>query len=127
MSQATYYADGDAIDYTPSGAKSAGDVVVISTRLVGVVVTDLIASQKGALQIEGIFKVAKVTGAISQGAPVYWDADANPVSGTAGSGAATATATNNAYMGVCTESALSGDTTVKVKLRGNSDVVGTGT
>jgi predicted RecA/RadA family phage recombinase len=75
------------VDYTPSSAVVAGQVVV-QNDLVGVAPRPIAAATLGALAIEGVFDVVKATGAVNAGAKVYWDADGDPVGGTAGTGAA---------------------------------------
>jgi len=113
--QARSLRDGKTVAYTPGSAKAAGDVVVQST-MVGVAVQAIAANVKGALAVEGVFRVVKVTGAISAGDAVYWDADGDPVGGTAGTGGATTSADsgNNKFMGKAESAALSGDATVDV-------------
>ena len=69
---------------------TGGDVVV-SGGIVGISPTDLAASEKGALQIDGIFQVPKSTGAIVAGQPIYWNPTGTPDSGDASSGAANQT------------------------------------
>lgn len=105
--------EGEAIDYTPNAAVTAGDVVVISDDLIGIATHDIAASVLGSLAVEGVFDVPKVTGAISLGDKVYWDADASPVTGDASSGAASK-ASGGSYLGVCVSAALSGDARVRV-------------
>jgi predicted RecA/RadA family phage recombinase len=64
------------VDYTPGSATAAG-VVVVAGSLIGVVVSDLAAAEKGALCIEGVIEIPKPTGAgtdYSRGDPIYWDA-----------------------------------------------------
>lgn len=105
-----------AIDYTPSGSAVTGGDVVVLGEIVAIAPVDLADGEKGALQIQGIYRFPKATGAITVGARVYWDADGNPVSGTAGSGAATTTSTDNKVAGYAVAAALSGDETVDVVL-----------
>ena len=103
-----------AIDYTPSGAAVTGGDVVVVGEIVGVCVTDLADGEKGSLQVTGVFRFPKATGAITVGAKVYWDEDGNPVTGDAGSGAATTTATSNKLAGYAVAAAASGDSYVDV-------------
>lgn len=105
-----------SIDYTPGSAVTAGDVVVLGS-MVAIADNDIAASKLGALSLEGVYKVPKITGAIAVGVPVYWDPAGNPVSGTAGSGAATGTAGSLKKMGYAAAAALSADETVTVVLR----------
>ena len=109
QSPAFLHSDDDAVDYTPAAAKIGGDVVV-SGGIVGVTATDLAASEKGSLAIEGIFQVPKITGAWVAGQPVYWNATGDPDSGDAGSGAANQLG-NGVYMGIAVQAQASGDNT----------------
>lgn len=76
---ATYVQSGCNIDYTPTTAKTAGDVVV-QNGLLGVVQTDIAANVKGSLTVEGVFRFTKATGAMTIGQIVYFDAANNRVS-----------------------------------------------
>ncbi len=72
---ARFIHNGDSIDYTPSVAVTAGDVVV-QGELLGVAKLDIAADALGALAVTGVFEFAKATGAgsaITVGANVYWD------------------------------------------------------
>src|SRR5690242_18204867 len=91
-------AQGDMIDYTPVGAVTAGDVVVLGSGLVGVAPLDIAASALGALRVRGLEKVPKKTGAVTVGAPVYWNATGDPNTGTAGTGAATTSGPGNTLL-----------------------------
>ena len=116
MATATFIHDGKAIDYTPASDVSAGDVVV-QNNLVGIAKTPIAADALGALAVEGVFDVAKAAVEIEAGKPVYWDADGNPVTGDAGSGAATTTEDGNVQMGFSIAAAADTDETVRVKLQ----------
>jgi predicted RecA/RadA family phage recombinase len=96
----------------------AAGQVVVQNSLVGVANKPIAANTLGALAIEGVFDVVKVTGAVNAGAAVYWDAAGNPVGGSAGTGAATTTAGGNTFMGKAALAALSDDTTVRVRFEG---------
>jgi len=79
---ATYRQEGCAIDYTPTTAKTAGDVVV-QNGLLGVVKTDIAANALGSLTIEGVFRFTKATSAgnaMAVGQIVYYDAANDRVS-----------------------------------------------
>jgi predicted RecA/RadA family phage recombinase len=114
QSPAFLYSSDDAVDYTPAAAVTGGDVVV-SGGIVGISPTDLAASEKGALQIDGIFQVPKSTGAIVAGQPIYWNPTGSPDSGDASSGAANQTG-NGTYMGIAVQAQASGDNTCVVIL-----------
>jgi predicted RecA/RadA family phage recombinase len=121
--QGTFIQDGLNIDYTPGSAVVAGQVVV-QQNLVGVAKSPIAASTLGALSISGIFDVVQAAEIIPAGAPVYWDADGNPVGGTPGSGAATATATGNTFMGFAQALTAATDSVVRVALRSAETVAG---
>jgi predicted RecA/RadA family phage recombinase len=105
--------DGDYIDYTPGSAVTAGDVVELGSIPL-VAARDIAASALGALHCEGVYDVPKTSDTFTAGDAVYWDNDANPVTGTAGSGAADAVTGN--LMGVAIADAATGDSYVRVKL-----------
>lgn len=113
---ATMWSDDGAIDYTPTAAVTGGDVVVLGS-IVAVAVDDIAANVKGAVVIDGIFKVPKITGAITVGSKVYWDPAGTPVTGDASSGAATTTAGSLKVMGYAVLAAASGDSYVYVDLQ----------
>ena len=103
------------LDHTPSADVAAGDVVVVED-LVCVARDAITADTLGSLETEGIFKVVKASEALSQGVKIYWDEDGDPVGGTAGTGAATATSADNKLMGYAAAAAATAGTTVLVKL-----------
>ena len=94
------------IDYTPGSAVAAGDVVVLAD-LVCVATHAISANALGAVAIDGVFTLPKATGAISQGAIVYWDA---------GNSNVTTTSSGNKRAGKAAAAAASGDATVPVIL-----------
>lgn len=101
------------VPYTPAAAKSAGDIVQDGC-LFGPVATDLGASEAGSQHFMGIVNFPKVASlAISRGARLYWDADGDPASGTAGSGAMTTDSTKGVCRAIATKAAASGDAEVK--------------
>jgi predicted RecA/RadA family phage recombinase len=116
MATATFIHDGKAIDYTPGAAVAAGEVVV-QNNLVGIAKTPIAADALGALAVEGVFDAAKAAVEIEAGKGVYWDADGDPVTGDAGSGAATTTEDGNVQMGFAVATAADTDETVRVKLQ----------
>lgn len=99
------YVQGDClIDYTPSAAVAAGDVVVLND-LVAVAPVAIAANALGAVSVEGVWSMPKATGAINQGALVYWDATAGNI---------TTTSSGNKRAGKAAKAAASGDATVQV-------------
>jgi len=105
--EATYMQEGKQIDYTPTGAVAAGEVVEVS-QLVGVASSAIAANELGAIQVEGVFDFKKTAAlAISLGALVYWDDTANE---------ANVTSASNMLIGKCVKAALAADATVRVRL-----------
>lgn len=69
---------GDCVDFTPTAARSAGEVVQLRDGRAGVCVNDIAAGVKGAVQVRGIASVAKVvTQTMLPSNIVFWDASAN--------------------------------------------------
>jgi predicted RecA/RadA family phage recombinase len=68
---------GDVIDYTNGGsAISSGDVVEMSGTL-GVALTDIANGDTGAVAIEGVFTLPKVSAAVfAVGEKLIWDTSA---------------------------------------------------
>jgi len=127
--KAARYAAGDKMDYTPTVAVEAGDVVVLNDRMVGIADKDIAADAKGALSLEGIYEIVKETGAIVVGEDVYWDKNAEVAF--AGIVAAGSFAPG-VYIGKCVEDTAADDETVKVKLErvletSSGTATGTGT
>lgn len=111
---------GDVITYSNSGsAISSGDVVVMG-NIIGVALVDIAATTgTGAVAIEGVFEVPKVTAAvITQGQKVMYDVSVSKFDDSL------ATPATGDVSGCCVavESKGASDTTIKVKLN-----VGVGT
>lgn len=122
--QARFIQEAQAIDYTPSSAVAAGQVVVQGS-MIGVAKTPIAANVLGALAVRGIFDVVKANEQITLGAALYWDADGNPYNGTAGSGCATTTATDNTFIGFAQVAAGATDEVVRVLWNGPVAVANT--
>lgn len=112
-----FIAEGDKIDFTAAADSVAGDVLVTNAAIVGVTsaAIDYSESTLAALQIEGIYDFPQAAEIISIGQDVYWDADGSPYGGTASSGAATATAAGNEYLGICLGTTTATTSFVRVK------------
>ena len=95
---ARYVQKGDAIDYRPTEAVAAGDVVIIAdligiarldidiiADLIGIARLDIEANTLGSLAVVGVFDVVKAEGAIPSGSTVYWDAGAKKATTVSGS------------------------------------------
>lgn len=103
-----FYQAGDVIDYTPVADVALGQVVVLGTRLVGIAPAAITANELGALSLTGAWKVPKVTGSITKGSALYWDDDANPLGGDAGSGAFTTNSSLGPFAGFAAETSATG-------------------
>lgn len=99
-----YIESGEVLDLTATAATTSGQVVVIGA-MVGVAMGDAAIGEVVAVRLKGVYEVPKATGAITLGAKVYWN----------GTGA-TATATDNTFMGYAWTAQASADTVVRVVL-----------
>lgn len=111
--------DGYSINYTPVSAVTMGDVVVLQSKLVCISPRDIAAGALGSLDVGGTWSMPKVSGSISQGVALYWDADADPASGDAGSGAVTTNSALGPFAGWAAEA--SSGSTIKVILKSQED------
>ncbi len=101
-----YVQRGDALNYTAGADIQSGDFVLIGA-IGGVAKTDIANGKSGAVHIKGVFSVAKASGAVTQGAKLYWNSSNSNL---------TTTASGNTFVGVAAEAAASGDASVKVLL-----------
>jgi predicted RecA/RadA family phage recombinase len=111
MATATFVQTGNVIDYTPSAAVSAGDVVV-QGDLVGVAKHDIAADDLGGLAVAGVFDFPKATGvdtALAVGTTVYWDESVGVITDTDDTGA-------NKAVGKTVAAAGDSDAAVRVRL-----------
>lgn len=114
-----YLQAGDVIDYTAGADISSGDVVAIG-NLIGVAITDIANGESGAVRVDGVFELPKVSAAvIGAGETVNWDASASAFD----DNAATPAAGDLTGGCVAVEAAGNGDTTVKVKINVGANTV----
>ena len=107
MPQAVFAHEGGNVDFTPTVAVAAGDVVV-QGDLIGVACRPLSVGEAGALAVFGVFDFLKATNvAFTVGTILFWDDTNNQ---------ATATATGNKQLGKVTKVAATTDTTVRVRM-----------
>ena len=100
---------GDTLTLTaPTGGVASGDGVLVGS-LFGIAAGDAAENDNVEVQTTGVFDLPKATGAVTQGAKIYWDNTNKNV---------TTTATGNTLIGAATVAAVSGDATVQVKLNG---------
>lgn len=109
----TYIQDGDVINYqNGTGSAIASGAIVKIGALVGIALVDIANGATGSVMLEGVFKVAKATGAAwAQGDQLYWDATA---------GNFTKTSTSNTAAGHAFEPAASGDAVGYIRLLAKS-------
>jgi len=82
--EATFVQEGVAIDFTPTVAVLAGDVVA-NGDLLGVANQPIAANEQGALHVGGVAKFAKQTGVVlALGDKVYWNDVTNLANATSG-------------------------------------------
>lgn len=71
-----YIQPGQVIEYTAGADKTSGQVVVVG-KVLGVCLEAIANGATGPVQIEGVFEVPKVSGAvIALGENLVWDASA---------------------------------------------------
>lgn len=99
MADFIFKADGPTIDYTPSSAVAAGDIV-IDGQIMGFAPHAISANVQGELCTYGVGDIALKAEAVAKGIKVYWDADGDPYGGTAGAGAATADQSKGRFAGI---------------------------
>lgn len=104
-----YLQKGDIVELTaPSGGVTSGAPVLVGALLV-VPVADAAVGEKFSGQAVGVFEIAKATGAVTEGAKLYWSNSNSNV---------TTTASGNTLVGVAVAAALSADATIAVRLDG---------
>ena len=103
---AIFYQTGDVIDYTAAEALSFGDVVDLSTRI-GVAGADIAKDAAGPVQVTGVYRIPKATGAVTVGQALYWAKSAKNL---------TTTADSNTPAGWAVAPAASEDPDVLVKI-----------
>lgn len=99
---------GKVLTYTNSGSDAikSGDLVIVGTYA-AVAITDIPVGETGSLKAEGVFEFPKATGAVTQGAKLYYVAADKNLS---------TTASGNTYVGLAFRAAASGDATVHLAL-----------
>lgn len=111
MSEATYYQPGLTLDWTPTAAVSAGEVLHLPDGRAGHATADIAAGVQGSVQIAGIVTVEKTASMVMlKGSKAYWDHSASKASLLFGANTA------DYYLGAVEETAASAATTVKLAL-----------
>jgi len=114
-----YVQAGEVIDYTAGADISSGDVVAVG-NLVGVAITDIASGDTGAVSVEGVWELPKVSAAvIGAGETVNYDVSASAFDDNA------ATAATGDLTGGCVAVAAAGngDLTVLVKINVGANAV----
>ncbi len=65
--------EGDVLNYT-AGANIASGQFVLIGAIGGVAIGAIANGATGAVRVKGVFSVPKASGAVTQGAKLYWDA-----------------------------------------------------
>ncbi|MEM8558368.1 MAG: DUF2190 family protein [Bacteroidota bacterium] len=110
----------ERVSFTAAADVVDGDVVVIGDR-VGVAFGDTATGETGVAYVrtdeKGIL-MPNAAVASAQHASAYWDADGDPVGGTAGTGAVTNVPTDNTFIGYFAEATADTDEEAVVHLTG---------
>lgn len=75
---ADFVNSGETIPHTPVAAKSAGDIVVLASEIIGVVVADIEAGKLGALRVDGTFRF-DTSDTMTVGESAYYNATADEI------------------------------------------------
>ena len=102
-----YVQVGDVLELTAPYARNSGEGALVGS-IFGVACTTVANGAKASFAVKGVFDVAKATGAITEGALVYWDNTALNV---------TTTASGNTLIGHAVAAAQSGDATARILIR----------
>ncbi len=103
---------GDVLDWVATGAKSSGDAVEVK-HMIGVALTDIASGETGAVAIEGVYTMPKVSAAVFvQGEKLIWDTSA----GAFDDSAATPATGDITGAAVAMVAGANGETTCTVKL-----------
>lgn len=106
-----YIQEGENMTLTAPYARLSGEGALVGA-LFGVAMTDLANGEEGTFVTEGVFTLAKATGAStggSQGAKAYWVTASKSVS---------AASAGNTLIGVFAATCADGDATASVRLNG---------
>jgi predicted RecA/RadA family phage recombinase len=101
-----YVQEGTCITLAAPYDRSAGQGALVGSAF-GVATVDVLSGVSAEFQTRGVFDLTKATGAVTQGAKMYWDDTAKKV---------TTTSTSNTLIGYATQAQASGDTTCRVRL-----------
>lgn len=108
---AIFYQHGNSLDYTPTADVGAGAVVALQNNYWGIAKLDIAANFRGALAVNGVFKVAKPSGEIAFGALLFWNVSNKQ---------AQTTPIENAYIGRAAAAAADADGEVLLALNASN-------
>jgi predicted RecA/RadA family phage recombinase len=100
-----YYSPGDVVTLIAPANVASGDCVLVGS-IFGVASYDALQNAEVECAVTGVFDLPS-EGAISQGAPVFWNASTKKV---------TATGTAHTMIGVCLVGIGSGATVARIRL-----------
>lgn len=110
MPEASFYKEGYCIDWTPTAAVAAGEVIHLKDGRAGVATDAIAAGAPGSVQVRGIATVLKVvTQTMLVSNQVYWDTSASTCNLLHGG-------STDFFLGTVVEDASYTGTTVKVNL-----------
>lgn len=105
-----YVQPGKTVPIVAGTSTAAGEIEVVGAGIFGVATTDIASGGSGEIVTEGVFDLAKVSGAstsLAAGAVVYWNNSGKTV---------TTSSTSNTKVGAVLAPAANADTTVRVKI-----------
>lgn len=102
-----YVQEGKTLDFVAPYDRSSGQGALVGSMF-GVACVDVLSGATASFATEGVFDITKASGAVTQGAKMYWDNTAKN---------ATTTSTSNTFIGYATQAQLTGDVTCRIKLR----------
>lgn len=101
-----YVQPGDTVTVTAPYVLTSGAGCLVGS-LFGVALSAAANAATVEIMTTGVFDITKASGAVTQGAKMYWD-NTNKV--------VTTTSTSNTLIGVATQAQASGDATCRVRL-----------
>lgn len=106
----SYVQSGDVITWSNATGSNvaSGAVVQVGLAQLGIALVDIANGASGSVAVDGVFSLAKTTGAIAQGGKVWWDA--------VNSYCVNAPTLTAFFVGYATVAAGTNDATVKVAL-----------
>jgi len=99
--------EGKSLNHTPSGVSLVSGQFILIGAIGAIALTDIADGKTGTVHVSGVFSVPKATGAITQGAKLYWNSTNSNL---------TTTATANTIVGIAAAAAASGDANVNILL-----------